>query len=216
MNIGEYRKLQLENTKWNFKVDKHFLDKVCYLTGEYFKKDDMITLFFTNDKRIRDLKDKYDLKNLKAGNVWVKTKELSILFDMFENNEEIDELVILINKSKKRKKKLVFTDEQKEKIDAFKKACRSWSYYSTSEAYKKEIICKLRRSSSTLRYNVFKDSINFDSRAKQGMFDFLFINQFTGNVRNEMNKILGVEEVKVLNPQEEVNKVVDDVNKMFR
>ena len=71
------REIQV-NGRWTWEVTKWHLQHVCYLTGEYFKIGERITLFFTNDGKIINIRDKYNLKNLECGNKWVKTKQVFI------------------------------------------------------------------------------------------------------------------------------------------
>lgn len=105
-----------------------------------------------------------------------------------------DDLTLVTKLSEhKRPKRKTFTAKQIECINVFEKVAYECGF-------KKRIKmpwglkAKKYNTSSTLAYNVFWDDVTYNDRRKSGLLDRFFEKEFEVDVKNKMNKILGVDE----------------------
>jgi hypothetical protein len=105
-----------------------------------------------------------------------------------------------------------FTPVQKEKINAFSRACFDYGF---RKEFEKPYGVKRQRIgySLFLEYNVFADTIDIDHRGRRGMFDSLYERQIIANIRNKMNEILGNGEHDDYSCAKEMEKITNEVKK---
>ena len=185
---------------------KYISDKKCALCGQYFKSDEeycIIVIPFEYRSKHKKLKNNL----LCHTDEWVKFSEGVTTYD--EMAEKI------INHKVPRKKE--FTEDEKLRIDCFKKACFISGF---KEEFNKPYGLKMKQCGSSvyLEYNVYQDAIDLDFRGKRGLFDNFYKRQIIANVYNKMHEYMGdgkVDDYSMSKDFEKLNNHVNEIMKQF-
>ena len=121
----------------------------------------------------------------------------------------------IINHKVPRKKE--FTEDEKLRIDCFKKACFICGF---KEEFNKPYGIKMKQCGSSvyLEYNVYQDAIDLDFRGKRGLFDNFYKRQIIANVYNKMHEYMGdgkVDDYSMSKDFEKLNNHVNEIMKQF-
>lgn len=182
----------------------HANNTPCRLCGQHFRKGEQFYIIIVpNEYKLLD-------KKLKA-NFFVHVNE----WDEFCNGVSTDkELVKKIqNLHMKRTKKM--TEEESKRLDAFKKACKSFGFY---KEVPKTYGARMRKRGTSIYvdYNVFSDKISVDHRCQKGLFDSLYTREIVAKIYSEMHNILGDGKTDNYNPAETIKKISEDVKKTMK
>ena len=178
-------------------------NKVCNICGQYFKKCDKYTVIV--------IPTKYRCVPKLKSNWLVHTHEW---LNFIEGIETEEEQFSKMSKHKKPHKK-EFTEDEKLKLEAFKKSCFNFGF---RKVFEKPYGIKCQQSGSSLyaEFNVYTGHIDIDFKGKHGLFDAFYIGDMKSKIYNSMNEILGLPKVEEYSAREEISKVVEEVNKMMK
>lgn len=182
---------------------KNMHDKKCFLCGQYFKPNEdycIIVIPFEYRSKHKKLKNNF----LCHTNEWIEfSKGVNTYDEMAEK---------IINHKIPRKKE--FSDEERLKIDCFRRACIDYGF---REEYEKPFGLKMKQKSSSvyLIYNVYQDTIDLGYRGKCDYLYFVYQRQIISVIYNKMHEYLGDGKRDEYSMKLEINKFHDNIKKIM-
>lgn len=176
--------------------------KRCPICGQYFKKGEKGCVI------VPPMEVRTQHKKLQQ-NMIVHLSEWEAFCEGITTEEELVQKFIKHRTPKKQE----FTENEKERISAFRSACVAYRFY---EEFEKPygLKCKLRGSSICVEYNVYSDTIDIDYRGRKGMFDGFYTRQIVTNIYNKMHEILGDGKKDDYNVDKTINSVFEEAKKI--